>query len=316
MSGSGDTASAVGLTGGPGIAVVLVAVVAMASAAVLVMPRRGSGAKRLGHLVRPWGETSRRRLPGSASGPAARVALPVWGGAGGRSIASADVSAAGGSLGGGTPAGSEPADAEPLAEARRLARLRRLALVLVAGALVATIGVVPGLLVGVVGGVIADQLLSRLEPAAERRRKAQLVEDLPAFADLLAATTRAGVPMVRAVAVCSHALGGPLGAAGARVATSLQLGADPEQAWALLTGDEATRPLADAMIRAAVRGLAPASALATCAGEARRARAHAAARRSQSVGVAAAAPLGFCFLPAFVLLAVVPTVVGMLSRMF
>ena len=315
MSAAAPTAVTVGVAGGPGVAAVLVAVLAMASAAVLVMPRRGSGAKRLGHLVPPRGGTG-RQPSGSASGPAAGVALPVWGGAGVRSVASAGVSGVGGSARHGTPTESERAEEERLAGARRSVRLRRVVLVGVAGALVATIGVVPGLLVGAVGGVIADQLLGRLEPAAERRRKAQLVEDLPAFADLLAATTRAGVPMVRAAAVCSHALGGPLGAAGTRVATSLQLGADPEQAWALLTVDEATRPLADAMIRAAVRGLAPASALATCAGEARRARAHAAARRSQSVGVAAAAPLGFCFLPAFVLLAVVPTVVGMLSRMF
>lgn len=311
MSTSVGHAAAVGVAAGPGVGPALVAVVAMASAAVLLMPRRGTGAKRLGELVRPGTAMGRRHRSGSSRFPAA--ARPAWGSADARHPA-ADVSDFGPAAPDGSGQHTEPA-AEPLTEARRLARRRRLVLVLVACALVATIGVGPGLLVGGVGGVVADRLLARLEPAPERRRKAQLVEDLPAFADLLSATTRAGVPMARAVAVCSHALGGPLGAVGTRVATSLRLGAEPEQAWALLTVDEATRPLADAMIRAAVRGLAPASALATCAGEARRARAHAASRRSQSVGVASAAPLGFCFLPAFVLLAVVPTVVGMLSRM-
>ncbi len=66
-----------------------------------------------------------------------------------------------------------------------------------------------------------------------------------------------------------------------------------------------------ALVRAGEGGAPVAVAVARLAAEARaedRARAEQAARRA---GVLAVAPLGACFLPAFVLLGVVPVVVGL-----
>jgi Flp pilus assembly protein TadB len=197
---------------------------------------------------------------------------------------------------------------------RRRVLLRRSALALTGLALASVVGAVPGLVVGGVAAVVGDRLLARLEPAAVRARRARMIEDLPALADLLAVTTRAGVPTGRALSVCADAVGGPLGAAVGQVATALALGAEPVRAWASLAADPVTAPLAVAMTRTATRGLAPAAALVGCAGQARRSRANAAARRAQAVAVWSAAPLGLCFLPAFVLVAVVPAVVGGLGQ--
>lgn len=192
---------------------------------------------------------------------------------------------------------------------------RRIAL----GALVVAVSISAGsLLVAVVmlgGAVAGDRVLSRLEPAASRARTEGIVAALPAFADLLAATVRAGVPPDRALRVCSTAVGGALGEEVARVVTALELGLAPERAW---TGAGAVRglePLARAMVRGQARGSSPVAVLERCSLDARGVARSAAQARAQAVGVAAAAPLGLCFLPAFVLVSVVPTVVGGLSSL-
>jgi pilus assembly protein TadC len=98
------------------------------------------------------------------------------------------------------------------------------------------------------------------------------------------------------------------------VAAALEVGTPPDRAWAALSGGHDDDPLAAAaraLARAAEGGAPVAAAVSRLADDARRrARAdgEAAARR---VGVVAVAPLGLCFLPAFVLLGVVPVVAGL-----
>lgn len=204
----------------------------------------------------------------------------------------------------------------PRRESRERPVLRRRAAL---GALVVGVSVLTGSLpvaIGsLVGAAVADRLLARLEPAASRARTDRIVAALPAFADLVAATVRAGVPPERALRVCSTVVGGPLGAEVARVVTALELGLAPERAW---TGAGAVRglePLARAMVRGQTRGSSPVAVLERCSLDARRIARSAAQGRAQAVGVAASAPLGLCFLPAFVLVSVVPTVVGGLSSL-
>lgn len=192
---------------------------------------------------------------------------------------------------------------------------RRVAL----GALMVAVSLLTGSVVvaigSLIGAVVADRLLARLEPAASRARTDGIVAALPAFADLVAATVRAGIPPERALRVCSTAVGGPLGKEVGRVVTALELGLAPERAW---TGAGAVRglePLARAMVRGQTRGSSPVAVLERCSLDARRIARSAAQGRAQAVGVAASAPLGLCFLPAFVLVSVVPTVVGGLSSL-
>ncbi len=95
------------------------------------------------------------------------------------------------------------------------------------------------------------------------------------------------------------------------VAAALSLGAPPEQAWAGLRSDAALRPLSIALGRAATSGAPPVDSLRGLAAELRVRQRLAATEAARTAGVRAVAPLGLCFLPAFVLLGVVPTVVGL-----
>lgn len=172
----------------------------------------------------------------------------------------------------------------------------------------------PGLAVGLALGLLGPRLLSRLEPSAVRREREQLLDDLPLLLDLLAACLAGGAPLAAAAAAVAAALPGPAGRRASAVAAALDVGCPPAEAWAALAAgqpDDPLAPAARALSRAADGGAPVAAAVARLAAEARldaRARGEQAARR---VGVVAVAPLGLCFLPAFVLLGVVPVVVGL-----
>ncbi len=190
---------------------------------------------------------------------------------------------------------------------------RRVVLALLVAALGLLSGSWPVGLALIGPAVAADRLLSRLEPASARERTEQIVAGLPTFADLLAATVRAGVPPDRALRVCADVVGGPIGHELGAVVTALELGVAPLRVWGQAAAVPGLEPLARAMERGARRGSSPVVALQRCAIDARRAARTAARRRAQAVAVSAAVPLGLCFLPAFVLVSVVPTVVGGLS---
>jgi pilus assembly protein TadC len=136
------------------------------------------------------------------------------------------------------------------------------------------------------------------------------VAELVLVLELLAAALDAGAPPVAALEVVAGAMGGTLSTELRQVAIGMRLGADARSAWQVPLAD-AGGPLADlarAMSRVDEGGARVAASLrrlATREAERAHARALAAARRA---GVIAVAPLGFCFLPAFVLLAVIPVV--------
>lgn len=205
---------------------------------------------------------------------------------------------------------------------RRLTAMRGCVLAAVACVLLnpSTVGVVAGLTVALFG----SRLLTRLEPRAARREREQLARDLPLAMDLLAACLAGGADQSRAAAAVAFAVGGPCGRRLGLVAGSLGAGSPPEQAWQALHGDRrhhtsagSTHPgdpcasVARLLSRAAVGGAPVVATVHRLAGDLRaerRAHAEQAARR---VGVLAVAPLGLCFLPAFVLLGVVPVVIGL-----
>lgn len=171
----------------------------------------------------------------------------------------------------------------------------------------------PGPVVGIVVAVATDRALRRLEPRARRADRERAGADLPFGADLLAAVLLAGAPVASAVGTVAGAMDEPLAARLAQVSRALALGTPAAEAWAPL----ADLPEAVSLVRAAVRssesGSALAAALSRTAGELRSgrdARAEEAARRASVLVVL---PLGLCFLPAFVLLGVVPVVVGVLD---
>lgn len=155
----------------------------------------------------------------------------------------------------------------------------------------------------------AGLLPARRRARAVGRDELLLAAQLPAVADLLATALAAGLGPADALRTVVQASGLPARTVLEPVALALELGLDPAVAWAPLVrrGGAAGR-LGRAFLRSAATG-APlaATAAALADGERERLRwaAEAAARRA---GVRAVGPLAVCFLPAFVLVGVVPLV--------
>jgi Flp pilus assembly protein TadB len=173
---------------------------------------------------------------------------------------------------------------------------------------------------GVVGGVVVafalNRWLDRLEPRAIRRRRAQLAAELPGTAELLAACLTAGCSPEEAAATVAQAVGGPVGEELSTVVGMLRLGGDPAASWAALGREPALAPLARSWSRALDTGAPLADSMLRLADEQRAVRRWAAEAQARRVGVRAAAPLGLCFLPAFVLIGVVPAIAGIASSVF
>ena len=138
--------------------------------------------------------------------------------------------------------------------------------------------------------------------------------DLAAAWTQLAVCLEVGLPVAVATAAAAEPLPGRAGTELRRVAGLLELGADPEQAW----GAAGRLPPLAAFARVAGRSAATGAALARAA-RAEAARLQAASTdlaeaRAQRVAVLVTAPLGLCFLPAFLVLGIVPVVIGLAER--
>jgi Flp pilus assembly protein TadB len=167
-----------------------------------------------------------------------------------------------------------------------------------------------GAVVGLVAGIALARWISRLEPPHLARARRETAQALPLAVDLLGACLSAGSPVPVAVDVVAAAVRGPLADRLRAVLARLEIGADPVTAWRLLDKDPVLASLARTMIRALESG-APIAAGLGRLGEDVRCRHRADRQReARSVGVRAAGPLAVCFLPAFMLIGVVPTVVA------
>ena len=133
---------------------------------------------------------------------------------------------------------------------------------------------------------------------------------LPLALDLVAAAVRSGQPVSAALLLAAPAAAEPAADALVRAARLLALGADPADAWAPLFDDPALREVAMAGRRSATSGIRLAAAFEQTATDLRAAARATAQARAQRAGALATLPLGLCFLPAFVCLAIVPVVVG------
>jgi pilus assembly protein TadC len=129
--------------------------------------------------------------------------------------------------------------------------------------------------------------------------------------ELLAACLRAGMPVPVAVRAVAEGLDAPAGPALRRTAALLALGADPTQAWQPALECTATARLAKAARRSGRSGTALAESLTRLAAEVRAGAREQSEARAQRAGVLIAAPLGLCFLPAFLAIGVVPVLIGL-----
>lgn len=180
-------------------------------------------------------------------------------------------------------------------------------------AAVVVLGVVWGLVVGIVLVPVVHRAVGRLESAAARRRAALVEAALPTALDLMVAALVVGRPPVTAFALAADATADPLGTELAVVAGRLAIAADPASVWQGIADDRALAPVGRAFRRAARSGMPVADIVAGVADELRRERAARLREHSQRAGVRTAAPLGLCFLPAFFLIGIVPSLVAAFS---
>ncbi|MFJ9802586.1 type II secretion system F family protein [Streptomyces wuyuanensis] len=136
-------------------------------------------------------------------------------------------------------------------------------------------------------------------------------EQLPLAAELLAACVSAGAGPREAALAVGQSLGGPVGERLARTAAELRLGSEPTRAWGRFGELPGAAGLARCLERAAASGAPAAEPVARLAAGLRAERARIAASRAQRAQVLVTAPVGLCFLPAFLAIGVAPVVIGL-----
>ncbi|MEU6589367.1 type II secretion system F family protein [Streptomyces sp. NPDC046881] len=134
---------------------------------------------------------------------------------------------------------------------------------------------------------------------------------LPLAADLLAACIAAGAGPVIAAQAVGEALGGPVGQALARGAAEVRLGGEPADAWRSLAALPGADVLARLLERAGQSGLPAVGPVSRLASDARAEWARTATARARRAAVLISAPVGLCFLPAFIAVGVLPVVIGL-----
>ncbi|MFE6226719.1 type II secretion system F family protein [Streptomyces sp. NPDC057854] len=172
----------------------------------------------------------------------------------------------------------------------------------------------PAALAAGAGGVLGARWWMRRTaasrvPPGER----EAVRRLPEAADLLAACASAGAGPAEAAEAVGRSMGGPLGERLLRTAAELRLGGDPAEVWGRFGAIPGAEGLARCMERAGASGAPAADAVARHAAGLRAASARTAAARARRAQVLISAPVGLCFLPAFLAVGVAPVVIGLAS---
>lgn len=132
--------------------------------------------------------------------------------------------------------------------------------------------------------------------------------------DLVEVALSTGASVPRALAAVGSAVGGAAGEGLARASASLLLGSSWRSAWS--GSASVVVDVADALEASWTTGSAPGPALRARAEQLRRQRRARARAAAGALGVRLVLPLGLCFLPAFVLLGLVPMVISLASGLF
>jgi pilus assembly protein TadC len=171
------------------------------------------------------------------------------------------------------------------------------------------VAVLVGGVVGCLAGAAAGYGIRRrrLLPRPGRDPAHGAARQLPLAADLMAACLASGAGPREAADAVGRSLSGPLGEALTSIAAELRLGGDPARCW----GRFGPYDLGRCMERACTTGVPPVEEVSRLAASYRAERGRTALARARQAGVLATAPLGLCFLPAFLLVGVAPVVMGL-----
>lgn len=143
---------------------------------------------------------------------------------------------------------------------------------------------------------------------------APVASDPVLLLDLVEVALSTGASVPRALDAVGSAVGAPSGEGLARASASLLLGASWRSAWA--GSPPALQHVADVLEASWTSGSAPGPALRARADQLRRRRRARARAAAGALGVRLVLPLGLCFLPAFVLLGLVPMVLSLATGLF
>lgn len=158
--------------------------------------------------------------------------------------------------------------------------------------------------------------LGRLEPAGVKTQRMSAVLCLPQALDLMATCVGAGQPLRNAVDTVIEVMGPPVSDLFEPVMNAISVGMSDAQAWQVLRTDPVVGFLARDMSRSAAWGTSVTDVLAQHSVDLRRQGMTQRLALAKSVGVKSVLPLGLCYLPAFVLLGVVPVVAAGLAGFF
>lgn len=187
---------------------------------------------------------------------------------------------------------------------------RPVAVLAAALAVFSVVGGLFGIVLGAGVGIGLMRWLASLPRSAETGRERARAAELPVVTDLMAACLASGADVSTVLDVVSE--GAAISTKGdlRRVASALRMGAAPDEAWQLL-GSTDMHALATVMQRSAQTGAPAAYLLSSFANELRAKARTTAVSDARRLGVRSAGPLGLCFLPAFILIGVVPLVLSL-----
>ncbi|MFD5770054.1 type II secretion system F family protein [Streptomyces sp. NPDC127049] len=172
----------------------------------------------------------------------------------------------------------------------------------------------PAALVAGAGGALGARWWTRRAGASQVPAvDLEAVRQLPQAADLLAACASAGAGPGEAAEAVGRSMGGPLGERLLRTSAELRLGGEPAEVWGRFGAIPGAEGLARCMERAGASGAPAADAVARHAAGLRAASARTATARARRAQVLISAPVGLCFLPAFLVVGVAPVVIGLAS---
>jgi Type II secretion system (T2SS), protein F len=190
---------------------------------------------------------------------------------------------------------------------------RTLALVFVGGALAVAVSL--GVTTAVIAGLAVTALVVRRRRTEARSASSSPAAETPLLLDLVAACLDVGLPLPAALDAAA-AVASPTLAADVRAAVgSLRGLVDPDDGWAALLADQRWAVAARLCRRADVSGAAVVAELRRLAARQRATSRQVRRRDAQRASIWVVLPLGLCFLPAFILLAVVPLVATLLPSL-
>lgn len=173
---------------------------------------------------------------------------------------------------------------------------------------------VGGALTGMLIGAVVVWALGRVEGAASKRERAALSAQLPAVLELMASSLDAGLPLRGALSAVAAVCAEPTASLLQGIQAQTQIGRSEAEAWGSMRTHRVWGDAARDLARSADSGSAVAHVLRVHAAETRRRRWAGLEVRARAVGVKSVLPLMTCFLPAFILVGVVPIVVSGLGE--